>query len=622
MSERFATLVEAARSASTPLESRTCWQECSPQLEAAAPRVMRVALCGTFTTEQLEPYVGLALLKQGIAAQLQHSPYNQVYQELLSPGSTLRRTPAPDVVVVFWRMEELLAEALQILPQDPAAARAAAERELTQFLQSLRAFLDHSAASMIVSNPPRPQVRPYGLIDARLDEGASALHAEVLSMWRRMINAEPRLHLLDLDGAQRDFGARAAANPKMWLLARMPWTETFCLEVAAQTARVVRALVTPPRKVLVMDCDNTLWGGVVGEDGALGVDVGEDAPGNAYAELQRYALALRRQGILLAVVSKNNEADAWEVFDRHPGMVLRREHLAAWRVNWLPKAQNLRAIAEELKLGSDSLVFVDDSPAECAEVRANAPEVLTIHLDCDPSQFVQRLEEACAFDRLSLTKEDVKRAEMYSQERQRETLRASTTSMEDYLAGLDLTVRIERVGQEHLPRVTQLINKTNQFNMTTIRRTEAEVRALWQDPDWRLFAVWVSDRFGDYGLTAAAVCHARGLEWFLDTFLMSCRVLARGVETSLLASLVAAARAEGKEKVRGQYLPTAKNAMAADVYRNHGFEDLGDGWFARSTHAPIVVPSHLRLEGSAVEGLDLQRTPAGIPDLRVLRPAA
>jgi FkbH-like protein len=344
-----------------------------------------------------------------------------------------------------------------------------------------------------------------------------------------------------------------------------------------------------------MDCDNTLWGGVVGEDGALGVDAGEDAPGNAHVELQRYALRLREQGVLLAIVSKNDEPDVWEVFDRHPGMLLKREHLAAARINWRPKSENLRELAAELRLGSDSLVFIDDSPAECAEVRANAPEITVIHLDDDPAHFVGLLERACAFDRLALTSEDAQRAEMYSQERQREQLRGGAT-MDEYLAGLQLVVRIATVGEEHVARVAQLVNKTNQFNLTTGRRTESEVRTLVSDPSWRAYAVWVQDRFGDYGLTGAAFCRREPESWSVDTLLLSCRVLGRGVETALLSCLLQQAEADGASRLRGRFIPSAKNEMAAAYYPDHGFYEEEPGLFAREVEPGIPMPAHLTLE--------------------------
>ncbi|HMF47386.1 MAG TPA: HAD-IIIC family phosphatase, partial [Candidatus Saccharimonadales bacterium] len=393
---------------------------------------------------------------------------------------------------------------------------------------------------------------------------------------------------------------RQAANPKMWLLAKIPWSESFSQQVARQIARVVKSLKTPARKVLVMDCDNTLWGGVVGEDGVAALEIGEDAPGNAYVQLQRYALTLRDRGILLALVSKNDAADVWQVFGTHPGMVLKREHIAAARINWLPKSQNLRQLAKDLNLGSDSFVFIDDSAAECAEVSANAPEVLTLHLSGDAAYNVRLIEESCAFDQLTLTQEDLQRAEMYVQEQKREALRTGVKSMEEYLAGLALCVSIMKVSEAQLGRVTQLINKTNQFNVTTIRRTDAEVRALWQDPSWHLFALSVTDRFGDYGLTGMAFCVERNDSLEIDTLVLSCRVLGRGVETALLAVLRDKARELGKSKLCGRFVPTSKNGLAATYYSSHGLAEV-DGMYFWPTISPIPVPSHVTVNRSDPE---------------------
>jgi FkbH-like protein len=595
MQDILASAIEGAKNAATPLAARTLWSDWETQIPSHAEKAVRVALCASFTTQPLEPYIGMELLRHGIVAAQQHSPYNQIHAELLSPASTLRRDPVPEVVAILWRTEELLAEAVTMLAKDPRAARETARRDLDQLLRAIRVFLQNSNATVIVSSPPRPEIRPLGLLDARLEQGISALHIDVVGYWRRALADKTRIHLLDLDGVQRDFGAAQAANPRMWLLAKIPWSEAFFQQVGREIARIIKSLKAPPRKVLVMDCDNTLWGGVVGEDGALGVAVGEDAPGNAYAELQRYALKLRERGILLALVSKNDEADVWEVFDRHPGMILKREHISAARINWMAKSVNLRQIARDLNLGSDSLVFIDDSPAECAEVGANAPEVLTIHLNGDAAYHVRRLDSACAFDQLTLTSEDLQRADMYAQEQQRETLRSEVKTMEDYLAGLGLRVRIAPATEEQLGRVTQLVNKTNQFNLTTTRRSEAEVRALWQDPAWHLFALSVTDRFGEYGLTGVVFCVESQEEWEIDTLVLSCRVLGRGVETALAAVLLARAKERGKHFLRGRFIPTAKNDLAKSYYPDHGFVER-NGVYSLAVNKPLRVPAHIVLE--------------------------
>lgn len=595
MNELSATIIEAAKAAATPLEVRTLWSDWEAKLPKQSEKQLRIALCATFTTEPLEPYIGVELLRHGIVAALRHSPYNQIYPELFSTSSTLRADPAPEVVVILWRMEELLAEALRLLVKNPKAAREAASMELDQLLNAIRLFLENSKASLIVSTPPRPDIRPLGLLDARLEEGVAALHTDIVGRWRRALADTSRVHLLDVDGAQRDFGALRVANPRMWLLAKIPWSEPFSQVVGRQVARIIRSLKHPPRKVLAMDCDNTLWGGVVGEDGALGVQVGEDPPGNAYAELQRYALKLRERGVLLALVSKNDEANVWEVFDRNPGMILKREHISAACINWLPKSQNLRQIAQDLNLGSDSFVFIDDSAAECAEVSANAPEVFTVHLDGDAAYHVQLLDSSYAFDQLTLTSEDLQRAEMYAQERQREVLRSEVKTMEEYLAGLGLCAQIASVREEQLGRVTQLVNKTNQFNMTTKRYSEAEVRALAQDPAWYLYALSVTDRFGDYGLTGVVFCVERAEAWEIDTLVLSCRVLGRGVETAVLAVLQAHARSRGKNILRGRFIPTAKNGLAENYYSDHGFVAL-NGSYTLTANKPVRVPSHIALE--------------------------
>jgi FkbH-like protein len=345
---------------------------------------------------------------------------------------------------------------------------------------------------------------------------------------------------------------------------------------------------------VAVDADNTLWGGVVGEDGALGVLLGDDFPGSAYRDFQKLLLHWRRQGVLLTLLSRNNEADVWEVFDRRPEMVLRREDVSGWRIGWEPKPDNLRALAEAMSLGLDSFVFIDDDPMEVERMRAAWPEVACVQLPADPARIVDEVARHRLFERLRTTTEDRGRAGMMADEGRRSELR-SRLSPQEFLASLQLRVRVFDAAEEHVARITQLVNKTNQFNLTTLRRDEAEIRRLMAAADHRVYGLSAQDRFGDYGLTGAAILRDLGPSCEIDTFLLSCRILGREVETAFLAALAREAGRRGRREMVARYVPTARNAPAADFLPRHGFaRDPAGRWMAALAAIP-PVPGHVTL---------------------------
>ena len=327
-----------------------------------------------------------------------------------------------------------------------------------------------------------------------------------------------------------------------------------------------------PKKVLVLDLDNTLWGGVVADDGLEGIELGDTSPrGEAFKAFQKYIRSLKQRGTLLAVCSKNDHAKAAAAFEKHPEMVLRLEDFVSFKANWEPKSDNLRQMATELNLGLDSFVFVDDNPAEIEIVRQFAPEVTTILLGPDPSEYVARLADCRLFEPRSLTAEDAARTEQYRSDAQRQALSATVTDMAAYLESLAMEAAISEFTLVDAPRLAQLINKSNQFNLTTRRRTEAEIHGLMADESQLCFSFRLKDRFGDHGLISVVISQKAGPVMKIDTWLMSCRVLKRQVEDEVLNELMRLARLQGCTRLEGVYLPTAKNEMVRDFYARMGF---------------------------------------------------
>ena len=542
-------------------------------------RSVSIAVVAGFTVETLLPYIGGLMAQRGLYARFTIAPFGQIYQSLLDPGSEVR-TAGADVTLVLARIEDLcarpLAELALLDPARIADARAEVHAEIDRLCAALTAFEAATTGMVFAGTLPAPPHTPLGVLDASHPASLTQLARECnVALWNAAVQRR-RLRLLDVDRAIAEVGAAKAWDPRMAVLAGCPLSTAALRQLAVQLTRSIAALLQSTAKVIVLDLDNTLWGGIVGEDGAAGIVIGPTGLGAAFAAFQDALLALRAQGLLLAIASKNNEADAFEIFDHHPGMRIRREHLAAHRISWQPKSESLRELASELSLGVDSFVFVDDSPTECAEVRSVLPDVTVLELPRDPVRYVEALRSVPQLDRMTLTDEDRMRAAAYAAEKARTAARAAAESDPDalraHLQSLELRAAVRRIGDEDVARAAQLTQKTNQFNLTTIRRSEADVGAMRRDPAWRLYALDVTDRFGDYGTTG--LVFARRVDdatWDLDTVLLSCRVLGRGVESALLRIVTADLIEAGARRLTGRLIPTRKNAPVRDFLPRHGF---------------------------------------------------
>jgi FkbH-like protein len=553
------------------------WRELSAQPGSLRP--VSIAVTASFTVDTLLPYLGGLLAQRGLYASFTVAPFGQVYQSLLDPESEVR-TARADVTLVLVRLEELCARPLgELALLDPARvgeARADVHAEIERLCGALGAFEAATAGTVLVGTLPAPPSTPLGVLDASHPASLVQLGRECnLALWAAA-QKRRRLRLVDVDQVIAELGAAKAWDPRMAVLAGCPLSTAGLRHLADHLTRTIAPLVLPAAKVVVLDLDNTLWGGIVGEDGPAGIAIGPSGLGAAFAAFQDALLALRAQGVLLAIASKNNEADAFEVFDHHPGMRIRREHIAAHRISWQSKSESLRALAEELSLGVDSFVFVDDSPTECAEVRSVLPEVTVVQLPADPARYVEALRRVPQLDRMTLTDEDRMRAAAYAAEKARTAARSAADGDPDalraHLRSLGLVVAVRRIGDADVARAAQLTQKTNQFNLTTVRRTEADVEAMRRDPAWRLYALDVTDRFGDYGTTGLVFAHRTDdATWDLDTVLLSCRVLGRGVESALLRVVTGDLMSAGAQRLTSTLIPTKKNAPVRDFLPRHGF---------------------------------------------------
>jgi FkbH-like protein len=441
----------------------------------------------------------------------------------------------------------------------------------SQVLELCRLANSRTGAEVILANFPLPGRSDPGPYRART-LGSDWSFRKLVNL-ELGLNAPSFVHICDAEFLSARRGTLECWDARGWFESKQPYAPDMLVDVARECAHLISSLRGGTKKVAVLDLDNTLWGGVIGDDGLNGIEIGDTSPrGEAFKAFQQYLLSLTHRGILLAVCSKNDYDKAVEPFEKHPEMVLRMKDIVAFKANWQPKSENIRQIAAELNLGLDSLVFIDDNPAEIEIVRQFVPEVETVLLSQDPSEYVGALQDARYFEPKSVTAEDLGRVDQYRQEARRQELLTAVTDMDAYLESLGMEAVIREFRTVDVPRISQLINKSNQFNLTTRRRTEAQVQAVMADPGFFGFTVRLADRFGDHGLISVVIGRVNGDEAKVDTWLMSCRVLKRQVEELVLNELVRLARLRNCSRIRGVYLPTAKNGMVRNHYEGLGFK--------------------------------------------------
>ena len=522
---------------------------------AAVPPI-RLALLGSSTLKHLVPGIRVAGLRRGLWVEVFEGEYGQYRHELMDSASALHAFRA-DVVLLALDSYHLA---------EGGAAEAAMEtmRSCWQMAQATGATVLQQTAMPIFP-------RLLGNNEQRLADSPAATVERINSQLREAADAAG-VHLLAVDTYASEDGTRVWHDPVLWHRAKQEVHPRVSHIYSELVGRLLGALRGRSAKCLVLDLDNTLWGGVIGDDGLEGILLGQgSAMGEAYVAFQRYAQRLSQRGIVLAVCSKNDAANALAPFEQHPEMVLRRKDIACMMANWKDKAANLRQIAAQLNLGLDALVFADDNPFERNLVRQELPEVLVPELPDDPSFYAQTLADAGYFEAVMVTEADRERSGQYQANAARETLRGSATDLAGYLRGLQMELVVRPFDQIGLARIVQLINKTNQFNLTTRRYLEPEVSAMMADPIVVTYQMRLLDRFGDNGVIALLIGRRLGRSLEIDTWLMSCRVLGREVEEACLNVLAAGARALGAERIVGEYRPTAKNGMVREHYGKLGF---------------------------------------------------
>ncbi len=545
-------------------------QQAAPAADDTAGSV-RVAVLSSSTAEQLLPALRVAALRRGLRLQTFVGDYGMYRQELQDPHSGLHRFE-PDVLLFAFHAQHLLGNPEPAMSHDAAQALVDAVGEQ---LRALWRLARGSFKGQIIQQTVLPQYPALmGLNEHRLP-GSGAQLVERLNALLRELADQERVDMLALDRVLSRDGLDVWHDPVLWHRAKQQISPVAAPAYGELVVRLIAAQRGRSAKCLVLDLDNTLWGGVIGDEGLEGIRLGQgSALGEAFLDFQTYAHRLARRGILLAVCSKNDLQTARAPFERHPEMVLKSEDIACFVANWSDKAANIRAIAEQLNIGLDSLVFADDNPFERNIVRRELPMVSVPELPEDPAMYARCLEDAGYFEALRITADDFERSGQYRANVARENLRASQTDLQGYLATLGMELRWQPFDRVNLPRIVQLINKTNQFNLTTRRYTEDEVLAVMATPGALTLQLRLLDRFGDNGIIGIVIGKPEGDLLRLDTWLMSCRVLGRQVEQATMNVVALEARRLGARSLRGEFLPTRKNGMVREHYRQLGFRCL------------------------------------------------
>lgn len=544
--------------------------------DASALPQYSLAVLGDCATQHLATALRGYGVSAGIRLNVFDADYDQIDAQVMAPDSELYRF-APQGVLLQMCTEKLQEAFYDRLPEARASF---AEDTYARIRQIWSRIGSRIPATVLQCNFPLIDDGVFGQFGNKTEQSFLFQQRKLNYLLMQGCQEAKNTFLIDLDALQTALGRSTFADPKLYYVAKMPISLAALPAAAKLVVDVVRSLQGTVKKCLVLDLDNTLWGGVIGDDGLSGIQIGELGTGHAFSDFQKWLKELKNRGILLTVCSKNNEDTAKEPFEKHPEMVLRLEDFSMFVANWEDKARNIRTIQQALNIGMDSMVFLDDNPFERELVRTMIPEITVPELPEDPALYLQYLRGLDLFETASYSREDAGRTEQYREKAQRAAFEAAFQSYDDYLEALQMRASAAAFDPFHYPRIAQLTQRSNQFNLRTVRYTEAEIEALAQDDSRIGLYFTLKDKFGDHGLISVVVLEKQPEDTlFISEWLMSCRVLKRGMEEFIVDKILSVAAQQGFRRVVGEYIPTPKNAMVKDLYEQLGFARLENGRF-------------------------------------------
>ncbi len=551
---------------------------------------LRLGIIHTYTADLLDPWLKMAAAVQGLRLEIYHAPYGLAVDEARADSDLVAH--CPDLTLLMLRREDLHPAMTKPIVGADADDQSQLRREVLQRLLSvLELFRAQPTGLLALTVLPSMSGPALGSYDAHSDRSElswwAALRADI---GRSMRESVANALFLDLDDVLQQVGRDRFFDRRFWYTAQFPFTSEAAREIARRVINIGVLLKTPRAKVLALDADNTLWRGILGEDGQEGIGLGPEYPGAAYVDFQRRILDFQQRGLILALCSKNNPGDVDQLLRDHPHQVLRHEHFAALKVNWQPKTDNLVALAKELNVGLESVIFVDDSDHECSAIRHVLPQVEVVQVPERPVDVPACLDHVARLEVLALTAEDVAKTALYAQERQRQALSADIArnggALRDYLAQLGMKTDVHVDAMSHVARLSQLTNKTNQFNLTTHRYDEQQIKGFIADDRWLVADFSLTDSFGHSGIVGLALFDMKDPGYAeLDTFLMSCRVIGREAEAAFLQALLRELVGRGVTRVVADFRETSKNALVKSFLPEQGFDLCADGRYRRNLDA-------------------------------------
>ena len=556
---------------------------------------IQIAILGGFTLYGLEETIRVKCDEKKIQCVTHVSGYNQYNQEIFDEKSQLYKF-SPDITFLIFDSRNVLGE-LFLNPYSVSVEerKRFVQNKSDEIINLAKTLVKKSKSKLILSNFSIPSYSPIGINETREEFGLHDMVGNLNQNIKIGLRLEPEIFIYDLNSFVTKFGENNVFDYKQFFYGDIRISLDYIPYLAQELMGYITAVLGLVKKCIVLDLDNTLWGGIVGEDGFDGIKLGDDPIGRAYVEFQNNLLALNQRGVLLAINSKNNFDEAIQVIKEHPNMILKEDNFACVRINWNDKVANMKEISDELNIGLDSMVFVDDDPVNIEYVRSNLPEVASIQMPADNCHNnASNLKSMTAiFDMLKLTDEDKARNTMYLEQRKRAEFKTQVGNLENFLKQMNISVNIKNADDFTIPRISQLTLKTNQFNLTTRRYQEEDIRKFSQDSKKIVECAQIEDKFGDNGITAAYIVNKDNeQQWTIDTFLLSCRVIGRGVEDGILSHIIEKARKDGISQVRGEYIKTEKNQPAENLFADFGFKKEGNFWIF-DTNDQFKKPKHL-----------------------------
>jgi FkbH-like protein len=556
------------------------------KVEGFAP--LKLSILATSNIDFLAPALEVAAYADRIHLKTWTAGFNQVDQEVLNPQSELYAF-APQITLLYIRPEDIVPKFAYNLEDVDEQQLNEWKNEIGNKITNWTTKLAEAGIKTLFFSFVQPPYTPLGIRDVLHPNGQYAIWKKLNALLLETAIENTAVNILDLESLIRRIGFNNWIDPKMWSLAKIAGGTKFVADFVSEIMPVIRETGGRRKKCLVLDLDNTLWGGIIGEDGIGGVKLGGDYPGNVYREFHKRIVDLWKRGVILAINSKNNFEDAKVMFDSHPEMGLKLDHFAVTKINWTDKSENLKAISDELIIGLDSFVFVDDNPVECQRIASVHPEVTVFQVPASIELLPMQFSEITKlFDGILLSEEDKQRNQMYKQNQIRHEEQEKVSNIEEFLGSLEMIAEVDVLNKGNFQRVVQLLQKTNQFNVTTKRHSEQFVTTMMDKKEWLTYVVRLKDKYGDNGIVLVALVQVTGAKAVIDTFLMSCRVIGRTLEQVVMREIVKDLKEIGVQILIGEFIPTAKNKLVENLFPDLGFSLMENISGIAKYHLPVT----------------------------------